>query len=184
MRQAKRFLALLLSMTRLLSLTSIPAMAGVVTEGTNEKKIYLSFQTVTADEAETEIQSVKAGESFYAYLNFYGNPTDEVTNSIQSVNLYVQYNNSNLSITDICDATLNETTCNPNYAKNVLFISWASIKGITVTEGKKSVLTDHGAFACMEFKALVDMNEAELKSAFTILAADADGNPAGFTDVR
>ena len=182
MRKAKRFLALLLSMTMLLSLTSIPAMAGVVTEGTNEKKIYLSFQTVTADEAETEIQSVKAGESFYAYLNFYGNPTDEVTNSIQSVNLYVQYNNSNLSITDICDATLNETTCNPNYAKNVLFISWASIKGITVTEGKKSVLTDHGAFACMEFKALVDMNEAELKSAFTILAADADGNPAGLED--
>ena len=182
MRKAKRFLALLLSMTMLLSLTSIPAMAGVVTEGTNEKKIYLSFQTVTADEAETEIQSVKAGESFYAYLNFYGNPTDEVTNSIQSVNLYVQYNNSNLSITDIYDATLNETTCNPNYAKNVLFISWASIKGITVTEGKKSVLTDHGAFACMEFKALVDMNEAELKSAFTILAADADGNPAGLED--
>ena len=58
MRKAKRFLALLLSMTMLLSLTSIPAMAGVVTEGTNEKKIYLSFQTVTADEAETEIQSV------------------------------------------------------------------------------------------------------------------------------
>ena len=182
MRKAKRFLALLLSMTMLLSLTSIPAMAGVVTEGTNEKKIYLSFQTVTADEAETEIQSVKAGESVYAYLNFYGNPTDEVTNSIQSVNLYVQYNNSNLSITDIYDATLNETTCNPKYAENVLFISWASTKGITVTEGKKSVLTDHGAFACMEFKALVDMNEAELKSAFTILAADADGNPAGLED--
>ena len=163
----KRVFAILLSIALLLG--TIPAYATTVARGDNDKTVYFSFDFYSYDESTGEsgekITEVAANQQFWAYINFFGNPT-VANDSIQVCNLLFDYDNAKISfpyISEKDDAILPgfsmSLAMTSDYMPGVARIVAAAEGGLK--NGLR--IAASGTLCMILMEAETDLNEQDLK---------------------
>lgn len=165
LKTGKKFLALLLAVTMLVSVSGISAGAALLAEGTNGKTIYLS--TEITDGEGNVLETAKKGEYIYVKVNFAGNSTT-LEESVQNYNFMMAYDGEKFAYAGIDEETsLTKPEAN-SPEKGYVMAGWASTDGIYVKEGSgpsaKKVVQASGLLLTVYLEATADLTSDDLAS--------------------
>ena len=157
----KKVISLTLVITLILSLICVPGFAATVSEGTNGKNIYLSLVFTSDTAGETSITSVDKDDVFYIWLNFAGNPTNSLKESVNGYDLLVGYNTEKIEITSKTNRLTAPTLYNNYTTEGVVYASWVTTEGIVDDEGE---LASSGTLIRLKAKALTNLSNDDLNN--------------------
>lgn len=175
LKTGKKFLALLLAVTMLVSVSGISAGAAMLAEGTNGKTIYLS--TELTDTKGNPVESAKSGSYVYVKVFFAGNST-QVEESVRNYNFMMEFDGDKLSYSGVDKKnSLTVPTAN-SPEKGIVLAGWADPDGIYVEVGEEPETTNEiqasGLLLTVYLKATADLTSDDLASIRILKEYDSD----------
>ncbi len=165
MQYIKKVFSLLLVVTMLVSVCSTSTFAATIKDGTNGKTIYLSTSYSSDNKGENPITSVSQGDSFFVMVNFSGNPTSAVLDSMTAFGLYLEYDSDKMQPENKAPMLATGASININLLSNVIGATWSSTDGISERDDNDNIrIFASGSLYRIKMKALEDLDETELKS--------------------
>ena len=160
MNLIKRLISSVLCVALIVSLLVIPSVA--VDDGLFS--ISFSAQDNYTYDEQNEVTSVKAGDTFYLFVNFSGNTEER---NVYSMGVFIRYNPELISINAIQGQgpIAGSVVVNPNYSEDIAMFTWAGVNGLTQQVGFDGLqVVESGQLAVMQCTAKDNLTESDFAS--------------------
>lgn len=175
MNLIKRLISSVLCVALIVSLLVIPSVA--VDDGLFS--ISFSAQDNYTYDEQNEVTSVKAGDTFYLFVNFAGNTEER---NVYAMGVFIRYNPELISINAIQGQgpIAGSVVVNPNYSEDIAMFTWSGVNGLTQQVGFDDLqVVESGQLAVMQCTAKDDLTESDFASIEFVTEETKFGNYNG-----